>query len=110
MITEHTCVRAAESLVSSYLKEDLILLDLHSGTYYGLNRVGARIWNLIQQPIEVAEIRRVLLQEYAVQPEALERDLLALLEKMESQKLIYIEHEAATAISPALLDREEHVA
>ncbi len=51
---------------------------LLSGVYYGLNAVGASIWNLLQQPRTVSEIRDAILGEYEAEPQQCERDLLTL--------------------------------
>jgi hypothetical protein len=66
------------------------ILEHESGVLYGLNEVAARVWGLIQQPRTVGEIEAVLLGEYAVGPEQLRRDLLALLRQMEARGLIEV--------------------
>ena len=64
------------------------MLNLRSGRYYGLDPVGARIWNLIQTPRTVQEIRDILLQDYEVEPDRCEGDLVALLEKLANEGLV----------------------
>ena len=66
----------------------MAVLNLKNGVYYGLDEVGARIWNLIQEPKAVSEIRDVLLDEYEVEPERCERDLLTLLEELVAENLV----------------------
>lgn len=79
---------AARDLVSSALADETVLLNFKSGVYYGLDAVGTLIWNLIQQPRTVKELRDAILNEYQVEPEQCERDLLALLEKLKAARLI----------------------
>jgi len=62
--------------------------------YYGLDPVGARIWNLIQEPKRIKEIYEILLKEYNVEPGRCERDLLALLEKLVEEGLIEVKDES----------------
>ena len=83
----------AKEQVSSELAGGVIMLDLKSGIYYGLEEVGARIWDLLQEPVSVSNIRDILLEEYDVSVEECERDLLSLLEEMESRALIEIKNE-----------------
>jgi hypothetical protein len=85
---------ASSEQVSSNLSGEAVILHLKSGTYYGLNPVGASVWSLIQQPKTVAEIRDVLLSEYSVEPEICDRELQDLLNDLESAGLIEIRHEA----------------
>lgn len=69
MVSNCSRVVATKEQVSSVLAGEAVILDLKSGVYYGLNDVGARIWNLLQEPRKVDEIRDTLLAEYSVEPE-----------------------------------------
>lgn len=82
---------AAKDQVSSDLGGEVAILDLKAGVYYGLDAVGARIWSLIQEPRTVNEIRDILLEEYEVEPERCERDLLALLQRLADEGIIEVE-------------------
>jgi hypothetical protein len=88
-------VAASSEQISSDLSGEVIILDLSSGVYYGLDSVGARIWNLLQVPRSVIEIRNVLLDEYDVEPDRCERDLLSLLEELLGKGLIEVRHETS---------------
>ena len=68
--------------------EELVILHLESGTYFGLDPVGARIWELIGEDKTLAEIYEVLLKEYDVPREDIERDTINLLEDLLAQDLI----------------------
>jgi hypothetical protein len=81
---------AAKDQVSSDLGGEVAILDLKAGVYYGLDAVGARIWSLIQEPITVNEIRDILLEEYEVEPERCEHDLLALLRRLADEGLVEV--------------------
>jgi hypothetical protein len=74
------------------LAGEAVILSLQSGQYFGLNEVGARIWNLIQEPKTVGAVLESVLQEYEVEPDRLERDLFALLEKMAINELIEVKN------------------
>jgi hypothetical protein len=66
------------------------ILHLKSGVYFGLNTVGASIWKLIQEPRTLKEIREVLLDEYDVEPNRCENDILELLRDLSTHGLIEI--------------------
>jgi hypothetical protein len=68
--------------------DETVILDLGSGTYFGLDPVGARIWQLIGEGRSLGEICDTMLDEYDVSHEALERDVLDLADKLLEQKLI----------------------
>jgi Coenzyme PQQ synthesis protein D (PqqD) len=86
-------VVVSESQVSSELGEEVAILDLKAGTYYGLDSVGARVWELMQTPKSVSEIRNILLREYDVDPERCERDLHALLQRLVAEGLVEVQDE-----------------
>ena len=91
MVSGSSTVVAAKDQVSSDLGGEVAILDLKAGVYYGLDAVGARNWSLIQEPRTVNEIRIILLEEYEVEPERCERDLLVLLKRLASEGLIEVE-------------------
>jgi hypothetical protein len=88
-------VVAASEQVSCPLGEESAILNLKNSVYYGMNPVGARVWDMLKQPKSVREMRDILLQEYEVEEDRCHNDLLALLETMRSEGLIVV-CEAAT--------------
>jgi hypothetical protein len=71
--------------------DETVILDLAGGTYYGLDPVGARIWQLMSERKTLAEICDTMLDEYEVTRDDLERDVVELANKLLEQKLINIE-------------------
>lgn len=92
----HSVVVAISEQVSCPLGDESAILNLKNSVYYGMNPVGARVWNLVQQPKSVSQLRDALLDEYEVEATQCERDLLDLLEQMRVEGLIEIRR-AATA-------------
>ena len=48
------------------IEDEAVLLDLDSGQYYGLNTVGARIWELLGDGHSASSICEVVVQEFEV--------------------------------------------
>lgn len=94
-LSVHSVVVATPEQVSCSLGEESAILNLKNTVYYGLDPVGARIWNLLQQPRTVGDLRDALLAEYEVDEDRCERDLLGLLEKMRDEGLIQVRNAAA---------------
>jgi len=90
-ITKTTTVVAVKDQVSSSLDEEAVVLHLKKGMYYGLNSVGATVWNALQQPRKVEEIQRLILAEYDVEPGPCEQDLLQLLQELAEAGLIEVQ-------------------
>jgi hypothetical protein len=93
----HTIVVAAPEQVSCPLGEEAAILNLKNSVYYGMNPVGARVWELLKQPKSVGELRNILLEEFEVDQERCGRDLLALLGTLQGEGLIEVR--GATASS-----------
>ena len=94
LVSEHSTVVAVKDQVSADLAGEAVILNLKSGVYYGLNEVGARIWQLLQEPRTVAAIRDTLLEEYEVDRDSCDRDLVAVLQELATAELIEVHHEA----------------
>lgn len=95
-VSKHAAVVATRDQVCADLAGESVILHLQSGTYYGLDAVGTWIWEHIQQPRTVGEIRDAMLEEYEVEPGRCEQDLLALLQQLADAGLIEVK-DAATA-------------
>lgn len=81
-------VRVPEREVSSRLGDEVAILELDRGVYYGLNDTGAFLWNLMQKPVRVNEMRAALVEEYDVDAETAEKDLLRVLADLRDAGLI----------------------
>lgn len=82
---------AARSQVSSPVGEEVAILGLDQGVYYGLNPSGARIWELLQQPIRVRDIHAAVVREFEIDEETARRDLLDLLATLQDAELIEVQ-------------------
>lgn len=96
-ITVRSVVVAAKHQLTCDLAGEAAILHVDSGQYYGLDAVGARVWQLIQQPRSAAAIRDAILEEYDVEPGRCERDVLELLESLAGAGLIEVRGEATPA-------------
>ncbi len=70
---------------------ETVLLDLQSESYFGLDAVGTRIWQLLQENNSLQKVFDTMLEEYDVDEKELEKDLNELLDKLLEEKLITIE-------------------
>lgn len=77
-----------EHVLSQEVDGEVVILDLQSGAYHGLNEVGARIWSLIQSCATLEEIVDVLLKEYDTELDTLRADLQAYIHSLVEAKLI----------------------
>jgi hypothetical protein len=69
------------------LNGEAVILDLNAGTYFGLNEVGTRIWQLMAENGNLRAVFDALRTEYDATPDTLERDLLALVSSLVEARL-----------------------
>jgi len=55
-----------EQVIDGELDDNQVMMHLEKGKYFGLNPVGKRIWQLVEQPKSFQEITDVLLTEFEV--------------------------------------------
>lgn len=85
-------VVASDDVVAREVGGELVLLDLASGTYFGLNEVGGRIWQVLAQgAVTLAEVAAQIMSEFDVGADQVEADLLALADELSERKLLTIE-------------------
>lgn len=77
-------------VVSREVGEESVILNLESGTYFGLDPVGARIWQLIEDGKSLDQICTVMVDEYEVTRDVLERDVLKLAQDLADQQLVVV--------------------
>lgn len=68
--------------------DEAVLLDLRSEKYFGLNPIGTRFWQLLQDGGDLESIRRRLLSEYDVSEDQLRADLDSLVQRLVSAGLV----------------------
>jgi hypothetical protein len=89
-ITLTSGIRVKEKVVFRDLKGEAVLLNLETGVYFGLDSVGSRIWNLIQEHESLEKVLSILLEEYEVGKARCRKDLLEILAQMNEKGIIEI--------------------
>jgi hypothetical protein len=75
-------------VLSQEVSGETVLLDMHSESYFGLDAVGTRIWQLLQQQPDLRTVYAALLEEYEVDAGQLQSDLLELIASLEEAGLV----------------------
>ena len=89
-LTPTSCFRAIEGHLSSEMKGEAVILSLKNGKYYGVNTVGAFIWDTLQNPVTFQEIQSAVMQEYDVDNATCRQEVLSFLMKMVEEDLVEI--------------------
>ena len=74
--------------MSRQVGEEMVILDLITGTYYGLDLVGARMWQLMEKGESLSSICDTFIEEFDVTPQVLQQDLDILVRNLVDKGLI----------------------
>lgn len=77
-----------DDVVVRDLAGEAVLLHLGTGTYFGLDSVGTRIWHHLAEHQSTEAIVPLLLQEFDVNERQLRLDLEALVTQLLAQRLL----------------------
>ncbi len=83
-------VRATADSLFQELDGEAVILGLGTEKYYGLNRVGTRMWTVLVESSSIEEAYRKLLDEYEVDGEVLRQDLIELVERLVAARIVEV--------------------
>jgi hypothetical protein len=76
--------------LSARVGDEIMMMSPEHGKYIGVNEVGARIWELIETPSDVAKVCEELQREFEVSPEVCEAEVNSFLAEMEKHGAIVL--------------------
>jgi hypothetical protein len=73
-----------------HLQDELVLLELKRGVYFGLDPIGTRIWQLLREERSLQNVLTALVEEYEVEEPQGAEDILDLVQRLREQGLLEI--------------------
>ena len=83
-------VTFAETVFAQEVDGEMVLLDMESENYFGLDEVGTAIWQAMQEYGTLKEVLNALLEQYEVESEVLENDLEDFVGKLVESGLVEV--------------------
>ncbi len=84
-------VKFSNTVFAQEVDGEMVLLDMNSENYFGLDEVGSSIWQAIEAEDGVlGKVLEVLLEEYDVEEDVLKRDLLDFVDKLVESGLVQV--------------------
>jgi hypothetical protein len=87
-------------VIHEILDDELVVVNLRSGAYFSLDRIGAVVWQAIERHASVPDMRAELAARYEGEEETIERELERLLGDLRRENLI-VPHEGNGAVEAA---------
>jgi hypothetical protein len=83
-------VRVPERVEFSRVRDQIALLNVETGVYFGLDEIGARMWDLLCEHRTLRAAAERMDSEFAVEPARLREDLLRLVGELVDKGLLEI--------------------
>ena len=71
--------RISDQAIANAVADETVILHLGNGTYFGLDPIGARLWEALKAGNPPSSICEAVLEAHDVEPDQLNADLRALL-------------------------------
>lgn len=89
MINLDSTINKSGELLATDVDGELVMMNIETGKYYGMNTIGAAIWKMIEEPIDVTSICEELEKKFEVDSATCEKEVLNFLHQMESEDMIH---------------------
>ncbi len=90
MTLEKLRISAPEGVLVRELEGEAVLLNLNTESYFGLDEVGTRMWEVLTSSESAQGAYETLLGEYEVQPEQLRQDIRDFIDKLAGEGLLEV--------------------
>ncbi len=88
MIDTTATVVRTEDLLSTTVDDELVVLNIRAGCYVAIDRIGRRIWELLESPWLVEDLIAFLAAEFDADPSIVAADLAAFLYDLERDGMV----------------------
>ena len=89
-------IRINDDILFNDLQGEIVILNPKTGIYFGLDQVGTRAWQLIQEYGCLGPVKDAMLEEYDVSAERLWKDLEDLVTRLSDKGLVEVIDEGDT--------------
>ncbi len=84
-------VRRTNEIVTGNIQNEIVMMSIENGKYYGMNPVGSRIWELIENKVKVSSLCKALQKEFDVQSTVCRSEVLTFLNTLYAKNLLSID-------------------
>jgi len=82
--------RKDQDLIANEIEGELVMMNLKSGKYFGLNLISTRIWELIEKPVSLQQLVSQMRDEYKVTQEKCEQEVSEFIVQLKDLKMVKV--------------------
>jgi len=83
-------VKLTDNIISAPIDDEVVILSVDSGAYFGLDEIGSEIWRRLETPTRVDVLCDTLATKYHADRSTIEHDVLALLQSLIAERLVSV--------------------
>jgi hypothetical protein len=91
MLTLNAIIQRNSEVIAAEVDQDLIMVSVVTGHYYGVSDVAREIWDTIEQPKRISDLVNDLTASYNIDPASCEEQTLSFLEALLNEGLLQVE-------------------
>jgi len=95
MLTLNSIIQRDPEVIFSEADQDLIMVSIANGCYYGVSDVAREIWDAIEHPKRISDLVAGLTASYDVNPSLCEEQTLSFLEVLLDEGLLQVKDGSA---------------
>lgn len=90
-VDERTLVARNADLLTAAVHDEIVMMDLDNGRYYGLDDIGSEIWRRLETPRGFGELVDDLAADYDADRAVIAEDVSKLLAVMAEHKIVTLD-------------------
>lgn len=87
-LSDNTIIKRKDKLVFNKLDDEIVMMSITNGEYYGLDAVATFIWENIETPCTFSDLIEKLTREFDVDKAQCTKDVSEFLTTMEEKNLL----------------------
>jgi hypothetical protein len=87
-ITTNTRIQRKDNLLFNHIDGEVVMLSVENSEYYGMDKVGSRIWELLEHPIVFKDLVIKLMDEYNVSEQQCYHETLDFINKLCDKNMV----------------------
>ncbi len=87
-IDDNTLITRNEGLLTAAVHDEIVMMDLASGRYYGLDDIGTAIWQRLEVPCRFGDLVDSLVADFDAERAVIAADVRKFLSTMAEHKVV----------------------
>jgi len=90
-LTSETLIARNTGILANQVGNEVVMMDMEKGKYFGVNKTGSYIWQLLEQPATLGALCERLVTDFGISMEQCTAEVKAFVEQMQKENIIAIQ-------------------